>query len=148
MSEREYPKTPMVGVGTVIVRDGHVLLVKRANAPAAGKWSIPGGLVHVGETVEEAAKREVREESGLRVMLKGLVGVVNRIIPDSAGRVQYHYVLIDFVGRPEPGEATAGSDAAEVRWVPVSEVRQYDTTEGLVDMVERAVQILTGDSER
>jgi ADP-ribose pyrophosphatase YjhB (NUDIX family) len=138
----------MVGVGTFIMRDGRVLLVKRGSAPGAGKWSIPGGLVHVGETVEAAAVREAREESGLSVRLEGLVGVVNRIIPDAEGRVQYHYVLIDFVASAERGEAVAGSDAVEVRWVPVSEVSQYDTTEGLAEMVGRAIKLLTGETER
>ena len=92
--------------------------------------------------------REAEEECGLKVKLEGLVGVVNRIIPDAAGRVQYHYVLIDFLARPEAGEPTAGSDAAEVRWVPVGEVKNYDTTEGLSEMVDRAVQLLAGGAIR
>ena len=141
---REYPSTPLVGVGTFVLRDGHVLLVKRGRAPGQGKWSIPGGLVHVGETIEAAARREAEEECGLVVTLHGLVGIVDRIIPGAAGRIKYHYVLIDFLARPESGEPTAGSDAAEVRWVPVGEVKNYDTTEELARMVERAVDLLEG----
>jgi len=145
---REYPAYPMVGVGTFIMKDGHVLLVRRGREPALGKWSIPGGLVQVGETVEAAAMREAKEECGLTVRLEGLVGVVNRIIPDAAGRVQYHYVLIDFLARAEAGELAAGSDASEVRWVRVSEVKRYETTEGLAQMVDRAVHLLEGGATR
>src|SRR3990172_10837326 len=116
---REYPLHPMVGVGTFIMKHGHVLLIRRGTSPALGKWSIPGGLVQVGETVEAAATREAKEECGLTVRLEGLVGVVNRIIPDAAGRVQYHYVLIDFLARAEAGELAARSNASQMRLVPV-----------------------------
>src|SRR3990172_832118 len=124
---REYPLHPMVGVGTFIMKHGHVLLIRRGTSPALGKWSIPGGLVQVGETVEAAAMREAKEECGLTVRLEGLVGVVNRIFHDATGRVQYHYVLIDFLARPQLGEPHAGSDAAEGRWGPLGKVKTYST---------------------
>lgn len=142
---REYPSAPLVGVGAIIVEGGRVLLVQRGHAPALGKWSIPGGLVDVGETVEAAARREVAEECGLDVRLHGLVGVVDRIVRDAAGRVQYHYVLVDFLGTPAGGTARPGSDAAGLRWVTPDELVGLDTTQGLEPMIRRALAM---DAER
>ena len=141
---REYPEAPRIGVGAVVIRDGHVLLVRRNRPPAEGKWSIPGGLVNLGETTEVAAVREVAEECGLRVRLQGVAGVVDRIISDTDGRVRYHYVLIDYLAVPESGEVRPGSDAADCRWVPIAELARYETTEGLAAMVARAVRLSEG----
>ncbi|MBI4587722.1 MAG: NUDIX hydrolase [Candidatus Rokubacteria bacterium] len=141
---REYPEAPRVGVGAVVLRDGHVLLVRRDHPPARGKWSIPGGLVHLGETTEAAAVREVAEECGLSVRPRGVAGVVDRIISDPDGRVRYHYVLIDYLAIPESGELRAGSDAADARWVPIGELDRYETTEGLAAMVAKAVRLSEG----
>ncbi len=141
---REYPEAPRVGVGAVVLKDGHVLLVRRDRPPAAGKWSIPGGLVNLGETTDRAAVREVAEECGLRVRLRGVAGVVDRIISDPDGRVRYHYVLIDYVATPESGDLRPGSDAADCRWVPIGELERYETTEGLAAMVARAVKLSEG----
>jgi ADP-ribose pyrophosphatase YjhB (NUDIX family) len=141
---REYPEVPRVGVGVVILKDGQVLLVRRGVPPSQGKWSIPGGLVQLGESAEAAAIREVEEECGLNVRLLGLAGVVDRIIRDGEDRVRYHYVLVDYAAVPEAGSARAGSDAAEVRWVPVQDVGRYDTTEGLATMIQRAVRLSEG----
>jgi ADP-ribose pyrophosphatase YjhB (NUDIX family) len=137
-----------VGVGAVILSGERVLLVKRGAPPAAGKWSVPGGLLRLGETVEAAVAREVEEECGIRVCLDGVVGVVDRIIRDADGRIRYHYVLIDYLATPQGGEARAGSDAAEVRWVQVEELDRYDTTEGLREMVERAMSLRKGEIGR
>jgi ADP-ribose pyrophosphatase YjhB (NUDIX family) len=145
-TSREYPEAPRIGVGAVILNGDRVLLVKRGSAPSQGKWSIPGGLVQLGETTEAAAVREVEEECGLRVRLKGIAGVVERIVPGDGGRIRYHYVLVDYLALPEGGEARAGSDAAEVRWVPVGELDRYDTTEGLRAMVMRAMKLREGDA--
>jgi ADP-ribose pyrophosphatase YjhB (NUDIX family) len=143
-SPREYPEVPRIGVGAVVLKDGRVLLVRRDRAPAKGKWSIPGGLVNLGERTEAAAVREVAEECGLRVRLQGVAGVVDRIISDADGRVRYHYVLVDYLAVPESGEVRAGSDAADARWVPIGELSRYDTTEGLAAMVARAVRLSEG----
>jgi len=142
---REYPEAPRVGVGAVILLGDRVLLVKRGSAPSRGKWSIPGGLVQLGETTEAAAIREVEEECGLRVRLHGIAGIVDRIIPGDDGRVRYHYVLIDYLALPESDVARAGSDAVEVRWVTLGEINRYDTTEGLRAMVLRAVKLREGE---
>jgi ADP-ribose pyrophosphatase YjhB (NUDIX family) len=146
---REYPDAPRVGVGAVILDRDRVLLVKRGQPPSQGKWSIPGGLVHLGERIEDALRREVQEECGVEVRLLGLCGVIDRVRhapPDGAPapRVHYHYVIIDYVATVESGVPRAGSDAAEVRWVPIRELEAYDTTEGLADMVHRAAHIKGG----
>lgn len=122
-----------------------VLLVRRGRAPALGKWSIPGGLVEVGETVEAAVRREVAEECRLEVHLHGLVGVVDRIVRDAGGRVQYHYVLVDFLATPAGGTARPGSDARELRWVAPGALAGLDTTQGLEPMIRRALVL---DAER
>ncbi len=130
-----------------MLRDGHVLLVRRDRAPARGKWSIPGGLVNLGETTEAAAVREVAEECGLTVRLLGLAGVVDRVVRDPDGRIRYHYVLVDYAAVPVSGDLRPGSDAAEARWVPIAEIGRYETTEGLAAMVARAVRVSEGGVE-
>jgi len=119
---RRYPARPLVGVGVVVRREETVLLVRRAHPPRAGEWSIPGGLVRLGELVEEAARREVREETGLELGPLELVAVVDSIERDGAGRVRYHYVLVDFTAEVAGGVLRAASDAAEARWVPLAEL--------------------------
>ena len=139
---REYPDYPRVGVGAIVLHEGRVLLVKRGHAPGLGLWSVPGGLVDVGETTVDAARREVDEETGLTVRIAGLVGVLDRVTRDAEGRVRYHWVLIDYLAIPESTETlTAGSDAAEVRWVTIDEVERLPITEGLMDMIRRAVAL-------
>jgi 8-oxo-dGTP diphosphatase len=113
--KREYPETPLIGVGAVIVERDRVALVKRGHPPLAGEWSIPGGALEVGEMLREAAVREAREETGLTVATAEILGVYDRVLRDGA-RVLYHYVLIDFLCHPVSGELAAGSDAQEVRW--------------------------------
>jgi 8-oxo-dGTP diphosphatase len=120
--KREYPETPCIGVGSIIVHDDRVLLVKRQHPPLAGQWSIPGGVLEVGETLREAAVREALEETGLTVEPLELLGVFDHVLRDTTGKVQYHYVLIDFLCRRTGGEAIAGSDAVEVRWFRESEL--------------------------
>lgn len=142
---REYPDHPRVGVGAVVLHENRVLLVKRAKAPALGKWSLPGGLVDLGETTREAVVREVAEECGIRVTVAGVAGVVDRVIRDEAGRVRYHYVLVDYLASPEGTSVAPGSDAADVRWVEIDRVAELDVTEGLVDMIRRA-RALRGDT--
>jgi 8-oxo-dGTP diphosphatase len=113
---REFPEHPIIGVGAVIIENARVLLAKRAHPPIAGQWSIPGGALEVGELVREAAVREAREETGLIVETGELLGVFDRVLRNPEQRVQYHYVLIDFLCKPIGGELCAASDAAEVRW--------------------------------
>jgi ADP-ribose pyrophosphatase YjhB (NUDIX family) len=114
--KREYPESPLVGVGAVIVQENRVLLIQRGTPPLLGEWSLPGGVLECGEALREAAVREAREETGLLVETGELLGVYERVIRGDDGRVRYHYVLIDFLCRPVGGDLQAGSDAADVRW--------------------------------
>ena len=114
--KREYPESPLVGVGAIIIQGDQVALVKRGHPPLQGKWSIPGGVLEVGETLRKAAIREALEETGLTVEPGELLGVFERVLPDDQGRMKYHYVLIDFLCGPVAGELVAGDDADEVRW--------------------------------
>lgn len=142
---REYPDAPRVGVGAIVIHEGRVLLVRRGRAPALGLWSVPGGLVELGETTVDAARREVEEETGLDVRIAGLVGVVDRVTRDADGRVRYHWVLVDYLAYPQSNDTiTAGSDAAEVRWVTIDEVERLPITEGLADMIKRAAALAGG----
>jgi 8-oxo-dGTP diphosphatase len=122
MIKRAYPDTPLVGVGAIIIERGHVLLVKRGHAPLAGEWSIPGGVLEVGETLRQAAIREAHEETGLIVEPGVLLGVYDRLLRDDNQRTLYHYVLIDFLCRRQDGEVHAAGDAQEVRWFTPEEV--------------------------
>jgi ADP-ribose pyrophosphatase YjhB (NUDIX family) len=122
--KREYPDTPLVGVGAIIIEDGRVALVKRGHAPLVGEWSIPGGVMEVGETVREAAVREACEETGLQVIVEELLGIYDRLLRDEQGKVRYHYLLVDFLCRRTSGELCAAGDAEEVRWFTPEEVKQ------------------------
>lgn len=139
--KREYPDQPLVGVGAVVLNGDRVLLVRRGGQPSSGKWSLPGGLVEVGETTVEAICRELAEECHLRIRIAGVAGVIDRIVRDEAGRVRYHYVLVDYLAYADSEAVTADSDAAEARWVEVDEVEGLEVTEGLVDMIRRAMAL-------
>lgn len=143
---REYPDHPRVGVGAVVLHESRVLLVKRGKAPSLGKWSLPGGLVDLGETTREAIVREVAEECGLQIRVAGVAGVLDRVVRDEAGRVRYHYVLVDYLAFPDGTRLTPGSDAADARWVEIDRVAELDTTDGLLDMIRRARALARGDS--
>jgi mutator protein MutT len=123
-----YPDQPVVGIGAVIVHEGKIVLEKRGNEPSKGKWSIPGGLVELGESPEQAVIREVKEETCLDVENPSLIDVVSNVDLDEKGKVKYHYVIIDYLVHVKSGKLNAASDAAELRWVSFEEVDGYDLT--------------------
>jgi 8-oxo-dGTP diphosphatase len=127
-AKRLYPDQPIVGVGALILKDDAILLEKRKNRPGKGKWSVPGGLVELGETLDHAVIREVGEETCLRVFEPCLVDVVDNVELDEAGKVQYHFVIVDYHVKVKSGLPRAMSDAEELRWVPLDEVEEYDLT--------------------
>jgi ADP-ribose pyrophosphatase YjhB (NUDIX family) len=135
---REYPSYAVAAVAAVLIEDGRLLLVKRGHPPAAGKWSLPGGAVEPGERLAEAARRELREETGLDAEPLGVVWVLNNVVLDEAGRVKYHYLIVDvlFDSGSVRGELRAGGDALEARWIPVDEALSREdvsrTVKGLI----------------
>lgn len=133
---REYPATPRLAVGAVIWRDGRVLLARRGHQPNLGMWSLPGGMVEVGETLREAVLREVREECDLDIALLDVVEVVDLIRHDEAGRVRTHYVVVDFAALHRSGEAHAASDISEARWVSPASLADYGVSEAVQRVVE------------
>ncbi len=135
--QREFPEVPLVGVGAIIIENGRVVLVKRAHPPLQAEWSIPGGVLEVGELVREAAIREAREETGLIVETRELLGVYERILRNPEERVQYHYVLIDFLCHWVAGDLAAASDAAEVRWFTRDELSGLKLAEDTLDVVRK-----------
>ena len=126
--KRSYSDQPVVGVGAVIIKEGKIALIKRGNEPARGKWTIPGGLVELGESPERAVVRETKEETGLDVDNPSLMDVVSNVDLDEKGKIKYHYVIIDYFVHVKAGTAEASSDAVELRWVPFNEVEGYNLT--------------------
>ena len=133
--KREYPDAPLVGVGAIIIEADRVVLVRRGHPPLAGEWSIPGGVLEVGETLRQAAVREALEETGLRVEVGELLGVYDRILRDADERPRYHYVLIDFLCRKIAGDFQAADDAAEARWFTRAELVGLGLPEDTQDVI-------------
>ena len=143
MVRREYPERPLAGVGGVILDGDKVLLVRRGREPLRGEWSVPGGLVEVGETLAEALRREIREETGLAVRVGPIVEVLDRILPDEQGRVRFHYVLIDYLCRVEGGLLGAASDASEARWAERARLGEYELRPETLRVIEKAFSLGT-----
>lgn len=135
--QREFPEVPLIGVGAIIIEGNRVVLVKRAHPPLQAQWSIPGGVLEIGELVRDAAAREAREETGLTVEPSELLGVYDRILRDPQQRVQYHYVLIDFLCRRVAGDLAAASDASEVQWFTRDELPALRLAEDTLDVIAK-----------
>jgi mutator protein MutT len=140
--KRLYPKQPLVGVGAIIIKDGKILLEKRKSEPGRGKWSIPGGLVELGESISQTVVREVAEETGLEVYALELIDVVDNVVRDENGEVKYHFVIIDYFVKLKGGNVKASSDAEELRWVSLDEVEKYDLTKTFRAFIQRNKQKL------
>ena len=138
--KRDYPDRPIVGVGAVIVENGRALLVRRGTEPLKGEWSIPGGVVELGETLRAAASREAKEETGLEVEAGEVLEVVDRILRDPASKVQYHYVLVDFLCRRISGEPRAGEDASELRWITAAELESFPIADSAAAVVRKGLE--------
>ena len=138
--KRDYPEQPLIGVGAVIVERGRVVVVRRGHEPLKGEWSIPGGVVEVGETLREAAAREALEETGLRVEAGEVLEVLDRIVRDAEGRVQFHYVLVDFVCRVVGGELRSGGDAEEACWIGESELGRLGIADSAAAVLRKGLE--------
>jgi 8-oxo-dGTP diphosphatase len=138
---RHYPVRPHIGVGVMMVRDNHLLLIKRKYNPDAGYWSIPGGHLDLGERVEYAAVREAQEETGFKTKISKLAGIINKIMYDDEGKIEYHYVLINYFVEQIEGDPNqppkADDDALDARFVPFDELKNYKLTESLVELLKR-----------
>jgi len=136
---RPYPDRPVIGVGAVVLDGDRVLLIRRGHAPLKGQWSLPGGGVEVGETLEQAIAREVLEETGLTVEVGPMVEVLDRISRDADGRVEHHFVLVDFICRQIGGVLRGASDAEDAAWVALEEIARYEVAAVTVSVIRKAV---------
>jgi mutator protein MutT len=140
-NQREYPERPLVGVGGVVVAGGRALLIRRGGPPLAGQWSIPGGMLELGESIEEGVRRELQEETGIEVRVRDLIEVFERIIPGEGGRTRYHFVIVDYLCEMVRGEARAASDVTDVAWASEAELAQYGLTAIATRVIRRAFEM-------
>jgi 8-oxo-dGTP diphosphatase len=134
---RQYPERPIIGVGVLIREDSKYLLIKRAAEPDKGLWSVPGGLVNVSETLEQAALREVKEETGLTVKILNDFGYIDKILYDESGNVKYHFVIVDFLAEKIMGDLLAADDALEALWLEPKDFRWFKLTPTLVQLLKK-----------
>ena len=137
MDRRRYPRRPILGVGALIFDGDSILLVERGAEPMKGYWSLPGGVLKTGETLAQGIVREVREETGLDVEPVAMLEIFERIIRDSRGAPEYHYVLIDYICRATGGSLRAADDASRAEWVPHSSLSAYQITTGTLPVIEK-----------
>jgi 8-oxo-dGTP diphosphatase len=139
--QREYPERPLVGVGGVVIADGRTLLIKRGGPPLQGEWSIPGGMLELGETLDQGVRRELAEETGLEVRVEDLIEVFERVFLDDDGKTKYHFVILDYLCEPVSGEARAASDVTDVAWAREYELEQYSLTPTATRVIKRAFKM-------
>jgi len=139
--KREYPESPIVGVGGVIFDGASVLLARRGQEPAKGTWSLPGGAVELGEQVVDALKREIQEEIGIEIEVGGLVKVLDRVLRDEEERIRYHYVIVDYWGWKVSGEPKPGSDTSEICFVPLEEIQKKDIHKDVLETILMAAEL-------
>jgi len=138
---REYPQYPILAVSAVIFNSSQsVLLIKRANPPARNRWALPGGAVQLGETPEGALQRETREECGVEIEIGKVNQIASRVFHDASGKIQYHYIIINYTACILSGEIRSGSDALDSIWAPFSELPRMDLAEGVYEVIQKAVQ--------
>jgi 8-oxo-dGTP diphosphatase len=142
--KRDYPDRPIVGVGAVVVDSSRALIVRRGGEPLKGHWSIPGGVVELGETLRQAAAREALEETGLVVEVGEVLEVFDSIVPDAEGKTQYHYVLVDFLCSVVVGDLRPGSDAVDVRWIERDVLDGFEMQESAKKVVRKGLEKQSG----
>jgi 8-oxo-dGTP diphosphatase len=139
--QREYPERPLVGVGGVVIADGRALLIRRGGPPLEGEWSIPGGMLELGESLEQGVRRELSEETGLEVRVLELIEVFERVFADDDGRTKYHFVILDYLCETVSGEAFAASDVTDVAWAREDELAGYSLTPTATRVIKRAFEM-------
>lgn len=145
---RRYPERPIVAVGALVVKGGLILLARRGKEPHYGQWSLPGGVVRTGEGLKEAVKRELKEECGVEVEVEDVAEVMEKLVRNEGGRIQYHYVIIDYLATWRGGELKASSDLLEARWVNRSDLHHYELTDGTLWVIERLLARGKGKEKR
>lgn len=140
MTERRYPDRPIVAVGAIVVENGRVLMARRGTEPSYGLWSVPGGAVRLGEDLKTAARREIREELGIDVELTDVTEIMERVTRDAEGRIQYHYVVVDYLARHVHGEPRPSPEALEVRWIAPEEFPKFEMTRGTAEIILRIME--------
>jgi 8-oxo-dGTP diphosphatase len=138
---REFPDRPLVGVGGVVISNGRALLIRRGSPPLEDQWSIPGGLLEVGESLREGVRRELLEETAIEVRVLELVEVFERIGLDGSGKARHHFVVLDYLCEALRGEAAAGSDATDVAWAAPDELERYSLGEATTRVILRAFEM-------
>lgn len=141
MSSREYPEHPLVGVGGVVVGDDRVLLIRRGGPPLEGEWSIPGGMLELGESLRDGVRRELQEETGLEVKVHDLIEAFDRVTTDADGKWRYHFVILDYLCEVLSGVARAGSDVVDVAWAREEELERYSLTPTATRVIKRAFEM-------
>jgi mutator protein MutT len=141
---REYPERPIVGVGGVVIQNDRALLIRRGSAPLEGEWSIPGGMLEIGETILEGVQRELLEETAVEVRVLDLIEVFERVTRDDEGRLKYHFVILDYLCEAVRGEAQAGSDVTDVAWARETELNGYSLTPTATRVIQKAFEIARG----
>lgn len=140
MTSRRYPDRPIIAVGAIVAENGRVLMARRGKEPSYGLWSVPGGAVHLGEDLKAAACREIKEELGIEVELTDVIEIMERVTRDTEGRIQYHYVVIDYLARHVGGEPTPSPEALEVRWIAPEDFPKYEMTRGTAEIILRMLE--------
>ncbi len=143
---RSYPDRPIVGVGAVIIQDGRALIVQRAGEPRKGEWTVPGGVLEIGETLRSGVEREVLEETGLVVKAGSVVDVFENIWPDAEGKTQFHYVLVDFLCELVSGELKVATDASDARWISLEELDSWELIGKTAEAIRKGFAMTEGNS--
>lgn len=141
MTSREYPERPLVGVGGVAIAENRVLLIRRGGPPLEGEWSIPGGMLELGESLRDGVRRELQEETGLEVRVNDLIEAFDRIMPDTDGKWRYHFVILDYLCEVTSGVARAGSDVVDVAWAFEEDIDRYSLTPTATRVIKRAFEM-------
>lgn len=142
--KRTYPERPIVAVGGVVIHESRVLLIRRGKPPLEGRWSIPGGLLEVGETIAQGIERELREETGVKVRVADLIEICEKVLRDEENEPQYHFVILDYVCEFVEGTAKAGGDAADVVWASEQQLESLELTEAASRVIGKAFAAVRG----
>jgi 8-oxo-dGTP diphosphatase len=147
-NSREYPERPILAVGGVVISDGRALLVKRGHPPLEGQWSIPGGTLELGETLTEGVRRELAEETGIEVRVLDLIEVFERILHDETGKIQYHFVIVDYLCEIVSGQPRAGSDVVNLAWAAEGKLETFLLTPTATRVIRKAFEMARGLRKR